>query len=154
MMDILLSDEQDEPVPGAELLRIAETVLRSQGAPETTKVAIALIGEDVIAGYNERFLDRSGPTDVLAFPVLELAPGSPPPAQGDAPVGLGDVFIAPTVVRRNAAARGVAYEDELALMVVHGLLHLLGWDHTAEEEAKRMEALEGELLARVGRVRP
>jgi metalloprotein, YbeY/UPF0054 family len=69
-------------------------------------------------------------------------------------VGLGDVFIAPTVVRRNAAARGVAYEDELALMVVHGLLHLLGWDHTAEEEAKRMEALEGELLARVGRVRP
>jgi probable rRNA maturation factor len=64
------------------------------------------------------------------------------------------VFIAPAVVHRNADARGVPFEDELSLMVVHGLLHLLGWDHEDEEEAVRMEARERVLLARAGRVRP
>lgn len=54
---------------------------------------------------------------------------------------------------RNAERHGVALEDELSLMVVHGLLHLLGWDHEVEDEAIRMEARESELLARIGRVR-
>ncbi len=67
---------------------------------------------------------------------------------------LGDVFIAPAVVARNAEARDVAVTDELALLVVHGLLHLLGWDHEADDEANAMEAREAELLAAIGRVRP
>jgi probable rRNA maturation factor len=73
---------------------------------------------------------------------------------GGPPIELGDVFIAPSVVRDNAQRSGARFEDELALMVVHGLLHLLGWDHEVDDKATRMEARESELLARIGRVRP
>jgi probable rRNA maturation factor len=73
---------------------------------------------------------------------------------GGPPIELGDVFIAPSVVRDNAIRHEAPFEDELSLMVVHGLLHLLGWDHEVEDDAIRMEARESELLARIGRVRP
>ena len=69
------------------------------------------------------------------------------------PVEIGDVVIAPSVVRSNANRDAVVFEDELALMVVHGILHLLGWDHVAEAEAVAMERREEELLNLVGKVR-
>ena len=70
------------------------------------------------------------------------------------PLNLGDVIICPTVVASNAASAEVEFDDELALMVVHGLLHLLGYDHHEDEEAERMEARERTLLSAVGRIRP
>ena len=92
---------------------------------------------------------------LITFPIESATPGSPPRrAVGGPPIELGDIFIAPSVVRRNAERHNVPFEDELALMVVHGILHLLGWDHEREDEAVRMERRESELLARIGRVRP
>jgi probable rRNA maturation factor len=67
------------------------------------------------------------------------------------PVLLGDVVVCPSVAARNATEHGVEEDDELALLVVHGLLHLLGMDHDAEDEAERMERRERELLARFHR---
>ncbi len=109
-MNILFADEQDEPIVTEELLQLAETVLEAEGLDPETGVSLVLIGEDEMTELNRQHMGKTGPTDVLSFPI--------------------------------------------ALMVVHGLLHLLGWDHEADEDALRMESRERDLLARVGRVRP
>ena len=154
-MNILFADEQDEPIVTEELLQLAETVLEAEGLDPETGVSLILIGEDEMTELNRQHMGKTGPTDVLSFPIEDATPGTPPTrSPGGPPIELGDVFIAPAVVHRNADQRGVPFEDELALMVVDGLLHLLGWDHEADEDALRMESRERDLLARVGRVRP
>lgn len=154
-MNVLFADEQDQPIVTDELLMLAELVLDAEGLDEETGVALVLIDEQQMAELNNVHMGREGPTDVLSFPIETAAPGSPPKrGPGGPPIELGDVFISPSVVRRNAEQHGVPFEDEIALMVVHGLLHLLGWDHEDEADAVRMEDRERELLSRIGRVRP
>ena len=154
-MNVFLVDEQTDPVDTSPLAELADLVMCAERLPAGSEVAIALIDSDEIARYNEQYLGKTGPTDVLSFPIEDGIPGAPPHRDpGGPPVNLGDVFIAPAVVRENATRSGTPFEDELALMVVHGLLHLLGWDHEDDEDAVRMEARERELLERVGRVRP
>lgn len=154
-MIVEFADEQDEPASTDELSQLAEVVLVEEGLDGGAVVAITLIDDTEIARLNERYLGKSGPTDVLSFPIEDAAPGRPPlAAPNGPPVTVGDVFIAPAVVRANAQRRGVAYEDEIALMVVHGLLHLLGWDHVEDGDAEAMEKREAELLKMVGRERP
>ena len=153
-MNVLFADEQDEPIVSDEMLRLAELVLKEEGLESETGVSLILIDEDEMALLNQAHMGKQGPTDVLSFPIEASSPGSPPMrSPGGPPIELGDIFIAPSVVSRYAERHGVALEDELSLMVVHGLLHLLGWDHEVEDEAIRMEARESELLARIGRVR-
>ena len=107
-----------------------------------------------MAGYNERFLDREGPTDVLAFPVEDLLPGVVPDLDPHGPpLIVGDVIISPAYVEKQAQRFGVSPADEMALMVAHGTLHLLGYDHETDLEAEHMEQRERELLAKVGRTR-
>jgi len=126
-------------------------VLEQEGLPDRTDVTIMFVDERQITDYNRRFMQRQGPTDVLAFPVEQLTPGTyPQPLPQEPPLTLGDVVIAPSVVRRQAPDR---FDDELALMVVHGLLHLLGYDHMNDRDAHRMETRERDLLAQVGRTR-
>lgn len=153
-MSVFLADEQSEGVELTELHGLAEVVLREEGFPVEAEVTILLVSDDEMAGYNERFLDRDGPTDVLAFPLEDLIPGVVPDVNPHGPpLMLGDVLIAPSYVRRNASEMGVAYEDEIALMVTHGLLHLLGYDHENDDDAQRMEDRERYLLSLVGRER-
>jgi probable rRNA maturation factor len=127
-----------------------------------TEVSLLFVDEMTIAELNERFLFREGPTDVLSFPIddeperggrsPDEGTTGPTEAQGDAvPSLLGDVVICPAVAARNASGKGVAADGELALLVVHGLLHLLGMDHEDEEEAERMEHRERQLLERFHR---
>jgi len=152
---IVFADEQDEPVPIEELTNLAEVVLTEEDLAPGTAAAITLVDEDTIAALNRTHMDKSGPTDVLSFPIEHASPGEPPrPEAGGPPVELGDVFIAPSVVRSNAQRDEVVFEDEMALMVVHGLLHLLGWDHGEDNDAIAMEKREGELLSLIGMVRP
>ncbi len=153
-MIIEFGDEQDEPAPVDALIALAEIVVQSEGLNDATSVAISLVDEATIARLNEIHLGKSGPTDVLSFPIEDAKPGKPPLASPDGPpVQLGDVFIAPSVVLANAGRDGVGYEDEMALMVVHGLLHLLGWDHVDDNDAEAMEKREAELLRLAGRQR-
>lgn len=153
-MSIFLADEQTESVGLTSLHQLAELVMSEEGFPDDAEVTLLFVDEDEIASYNERFLSREGPTDVLAFPVEELIPGVVPDhdIQGP-PLMLGDVVIAPAYVRRQADEHGVTFEDEMALMVTHGILHLLGYDHIDDEDAERMEERERQLLAKVGRIR-
>lgn len=153
-MSVFLADESGEDLDLAGLRGLAELVLSTEAYPAETEVTLLLVDEDEMASYNERFLSRSGPTDVLAFPVEELVPGiAPDPDPNGPPLMLGDVIIAPAYVRRQAEDMEVAFEDELALMVAHGVLHLMGYDHQDEAQAAQMEGRESQLLEMVGKKR-
>ena len=153
-MSIFLADEQTEQVGLGDLHSLAELVLRQEGYPEDAEATLLFVSEDEMASYNGRFLDRDGPTDVLAFPVEELLPGVVPDKDPQGPpLMLGDVIVAPSYVRRQAEQYEVSFEDEMALMVTHGILHLLGYDHLDDEDAERMEARERVLLGLVGKTR-
>jgi probable rRNA maturation factor len=150
-VSVFLANEQSEQVGMAGLRSLAETILSAEGYPPECEVTILLVSDDEIAGYNERFLERSGPTDVLAFPIEELIPGLVPDNNPHGPpLVLGDVIVAPAYVMRQAVDMGVSYDDEMALMVTHGILHLLGYDHEQDEDAERMESRERELLSLIG----
>lgn len=154
-MNVLVADETGDLHQTEELLELARVVLDGEGLPEDTETAIVLVDDESIAELNENHRGKTGPTDVLSFPLEEAKPGVPPVRQPDGPpLHLGDVFIAPGVVGRNAVEHRVDFEDELALVTVHGILHLLGWDHEDDDEAEAMEAREREYLAVIDRVRP
>lgn len=153
-MSVFLADEQTEDIDLAGLRELAEMVLNEEGYPVETEVTILLINEEEMSGYNERFLDRPGPTDVLAFPVEDLLPGVVPEHKPHGPpLMIGDVIVAPAYIRRQASDYEVTFEDEMALMVTHGVLHLIGYDHIVAGDAERMEQRERDLLAKVGRER-
>ncbi|MCB1039254.1 MAG: rRNA maturation RNase YbeY, partial [Acidimicrobiales bacterium] len=111
---------------------------------------------------NQRFMGHDGPTDVLAFPIDDddvLIGRSPDgsssgPDRGpsdDVPLLLGDVVVCPAVAARNAPSHAGTYDDELALLVVHGILHVLGHDHAEPDETAVMQAKERDLLSRFHR---
>ena len=159
-IDVFAADEQaDHPIAVARWAELSQKVLTARGVKGETEVSLLFVDEDAIAALNEQFLGKSGPTDVLSFPIEdEPGPSGRSPDLGGSGPGtspeegsltlLGDVVICPTVAAANAAEHGVSLDDELALLVVHGLLHLLGMDHEDDAEAERMEALEQELLTR------
>ena len=162
-VDVYAADEQDaHPVDLARWTELARAVLLDRKVKGDVEVSLLFVDEPAIAALNEEFLAREGPTDVLAFPIEDepalsgrspdsggSGPGTEP---GDEPLTLlGDVVICPSVAAANAVAHGVTRDDELALLVVHGLLHLLGMDHEADSDAERMEALERRLLDRYHR---
>lgn len=160
-VEVFGADEQhDHPVDTLRWVRLAEAVLDAEGVRGDTEVSLLFVDEASIADLNKRFLGRDGATDVLAFPIDEepVESGRSPDSGGtgpgysaeaaDAPNLLGDVVVCPAVAYRNAPDHAGSYDDELALLVVHGLLHLLGMDHMEMDEAEEMETRERELLQR------
>lgn len=141
-MAVYLADEQSEPADGADLVDLARHVLASQRVPEDMEVALLLVDRETITRLNATHMGQTGPTDVLAFPIDE--PGESPP---DAPSILGDVVLCPVVATEQAPGFDRSAHEELRLLTVHGLLHLLGWDHVTPEEERDMFALTDALLA-------
>lgn len=151
-----VADEQGAVIVDVgHLAALAQAVLVDRGV-RVGALSLGFIDEDTMADLNERFLEGVGPTDVLAFP-LDSPPDSPPDAttgvevSGDVPLLLGDVVVCPAVAERNAKAQSRSTDDELALLVVHGVLHVLGMDHAEPDEAAAMQALERDQLARFHR---
>lgn len=153
-MDISFTDEQEEPLSSEPLVAIASIAMEAEELPASTQLAITLVGEGRMAELNGTYMSKSGPTDVLSFPIEDFSAGITEIDATGPPLLLGDIVICPSVVRANASTAGVAFEDEMALMVVHGVLHLLGRDHVIETEAEEMEEREREILAMVGMERP
>jgi probable rRNA maturation factor len=165
-IEVFVADEQStEPVDAFRLAELARDVLGAEGVRGDAELSVLLVDEVAMAELNLRFLSREGPTDVLAFPIdedeqIEPGPRSPDslgpgpygePEPGDIPRLLGDVVVCPAVARRNAPDHAGTYDDEMALLVVHGVLHVLGMDHDTEAEAAAMERREQELLDRFHR---
>ena len=159
-VEVFVADEQSgHTVDCARWARLAEEVLDAEGVRGEAELSLLFVDEETIAALNERFLGRKGPTDVLAFPIDEedaslgrspdnggTGPGWEPPEEGMLPTMVGDIVVCPEVAHRNAKTHARSDEDELALLVVHGILHLLGMDHEEDADAEEMEAREQELL--------
>ena len=163
-VDVFAADEQsDEPVDTGRWARLAGAVLEAEGVRGDAEVSLLFVDETAMAELNQRFLGRDGPTDVLAFPIDDdvyegarsadsLGPGPGVDLEmAELPTILGDVVLCPAVARRNAPNHTGTYDDELALLVVHGILHLLGMDHSNSEEAAVMERRQQVLLDRFHR---
>jgi probable rRNA maturation factor len=118
----------------------AEAVLR--GRREQAELLIRVVDTREMARLNQSYRKKSGPTNVLSFPFR-----APEPVAGDL---LGDLVICAPVVRQEAAAQGKLEMAHWAHMTVHGVLHLLGFDHQEAQDAEVMEELETEVLARLG----
>ncbi|MEA2002327.1 MAG: rRNA maturation RNase YbeY [Actinomycetota bacterium] len=153
-MDITFADEQDDPLPSEPLIELARAAMTAEGLPSSTQLSISLMDSNRMADLNAEYMGKVGATDVLSFPIEDFSEGVPRSSGEEPPLLLGDIVICPDVVRGNAATAGVAFEDEMALMVVHGILHLLGRDHMIEADAEAMEQREREILSLVGRQRP
>lgn len=153
-MDIIFTDEQDDPLPRGSFVDLARVAMEAEGLPESTELAITLVDETQMAQLNAEYMGKTGPTDVLSFPIEDWEADGEHGDAGGPPLLIGDVVVCPSVVHANSSRAGVAFEDEMALMVVHGILHLLGRDHMTDAEAELMEQREREILAMVGRSRP
>ncbi|MGA0878332.1 MAG: rRNA maturation RNase YbeY [Ilumatobacteraceae bacterium] len=160
--EVFCADEQTVvPVDGERWQRLATAVLQAEGVRGGTELSIFFVTAADMADLNSEHMNTSGPTDVLSFPidggeVLEVVsgptggsrgPDRSPPDRGDLPLLLGDIVICPEVARNQAADHAGNLDDELALLVVHGVLHILGWDHDTPEKTAAMQARERTLLA-------
>lgn len=168
-IEIFVADEQhDQPVDAIRWVRLARDVLEAEGVRGEAELSLLFIDADAMTDLNRRFHGGDGPTDVLAFPIDEEPvesgrnpdSGTSGPAgfydtdePADPPLMLGDVVICPEVAHRNAPDHAGTYDDEVALLLVHGILHLMGMDHAEDEEAEAMEKREQELLERFHRGR-
>lgn len=135
---VVVSDEQDSVTVDADRwATLAADVLVAEG--RRGELTLTFVDADEIADLNRQHMGIDGPTDVLSFPLdAEL----PDPPAGGIPVLLGDVVVCPAVAAANASAHAGTLDDELALLVVHGVLHVLGHDHAKPEETTRMRAAE------------
>jgi probable rRNA maturation factor len=160
-MSVFASDEQSTIVVDLpRWLRLTRLVLAEERVPEGAEVSLIFVDEEAISDLNGRFLGGDGPTDVLAFPIDDdhIPSGRQPDTGGrgpgtttepvDVPMVLGDVVVCPTVAARQAPEHAGTVEAELALLVVHGVLHLLNYDHADERDAEMMQRRETELLER------
>ena len=155
------ADEQTAaPVEVDRWVRLAHEVLVAEGVEGDAELSLLFVDEAAIAELNKRFMDADGPTDVLAFPLDDpvvagrwpdnstAGPDRDEPDPGDLPLLLGDVVVCPAVAERQAPSHAGSYDDEMALLVVHGVLHVLGHDHAEPDETAVMQARERELLDR------
>ena len=163
-IDIYAADEQHQfAIDLEQWVALANSALVDEGVRGLCEVSLIFTDEVTIASLNQQFMGHDGPTDVLSFPIEGepdptgrvpdaggTGPGEPPPPE--IPTLLGDIVICPSVAARNAVEHECTFDDEIALLVVHGVLHLLGWDHVVDDEAERMEARERVLLERHYRV--
>jgi len=157
-VELFGANEQDAlPVDLDRWITLGQKVLEAQRISGDVEMNILFVDEVAIAALNEQFLGKSGPTDVLSFPIEDeteftgRSPDQGGSGPGSVPLAspttlLGDVVICPTVAARNAIDHNTSDDDETALLLIHGILHLLGHDHMEDEEAEAMEALERKLL--------
>ncbi|MEF9925834.1 MAG: rRNA maturation RNase YbeY [Raoultibacter sp.] len=147
-MDIQINyDYQKDVLEKLPLEELTQFVLSSQDKPFNTEVSISFVTNEAIAKLNEEYRNKKGPTDVLSFECDGAMDDLEASLQVEAPVfELGDVVIAPDVARAQTTEFGTSFEEEISLLLVHGLLHLCGFDHIEDDEAQRMESLESELL--------
>ena len=139
----IVSHREPEPLDLQAFVRLARFALEREEAPETSEISVALVDNDEMSELNERYRKVEGPTDVLSFPCDDPKAMV---AEGE-PVTLGDIIIAPAVAEEHAREYGQTIEAELNLLLVHGVLHLLGYDHIEPDEAEAMENREQSILA-------
>lgn len=137
-MDVFVANEQELPVDELRVSSLARHTLALEDADDGAELSILLVGADHIQELNERFAGNDYATDVLAFPMNE--------DEDEGPLILGDVYICPGIAKANAQRLGHSVTAEVDELVVHGLLHLLGYDHQRADDKARMDRRTREIL--------
>jgi probable rRNA maturation factor len=149
-----INNESGIAVDQDALRELAQYVIDQMETHPLADLSMLLVDEDHMTNLHEKWMEEPGPTDVLSFPMDELRPHSiagPNRTRGrdeeeTEPVLLGDVVLCPQVAAAQAKQHGHSTQAELELLTVHGVLHLLGYDHADPEEEAEMFGLQGELL--------
>ena len=124
------------------LISLADFSLNSMGIHPDSELSISIVDEEEMSSLHMQWMDEPGPTDVLSFPMDEMKPYSATTGPGI----LGDIVICPEFAAKQARTAGHSLQEELELLTVHGVLHLLGFDHRENNERKIMFAKQDELL--------
>ncbi len=129
----------------AQLADLAAFAFHRMHLHPATELSIAAVDPDRMADLHVEWMDEPGPTDVLSFPMDEITPGSATELGG--PGLLGDIVLCPDVAVRQATEAGHSPAHESAILLVHGVLHLLGYDHAEPDEKNRMFALQSQIVS-------
>ena len=143
-MSVEVTNESGTDVPLETLQDLVRFSLETLRVNPEADVAIIAVDEKTMSELHVQWMDEPGPTDVLSFPMDELRP----PRPGDDPVTgiLGDIVLCPSFAAAQAEKAGHGLEAELQLLTVHGLLHLLGFDHAEPDDEREMFGLQDSLL--------
>jgi probable rRNA maturation factor len=144
-VSIEVVNESDVEVDVDSLAAQARFVLDRLRIHPQAELSVVLVGVEAMTDLHVRWMKEPGPTDVLSFPMDELR--QPDDDEEPEPGMLGDVVICPQVAVRQALAAGHERDEELALLLTHGILHLLGYDHAEPDEHAEMFGLQARLLA-------
>jgi len=147
-VSIEVANESGVAVDESALASVARHVLAAMRVNPAAELSVMVVTTEVMSELHERWMDEPGPTDVMAFPMDELVDESRrPDAPEIGPALLGDVVLCPAFAAAQARKAGHGLGDELALLTVHGVLHLLGYDHGEPEQEREMFGLQNALLA-------
>ncbi|MCX4097547.1 rRNA maturation RNase YbeY [Nocardia sp. alder85J] len=146
-MSIEIANESGIDVSEEELVSVARFVIGRMDVHPAAELSMVLVDLDTMSDLHVRWMDLPGPTDVMSFPMDELEPGGRPDSAEPGPSMLGDIVLCPEFAAEQATRAGHSLDQELALLTVHGVLHLLGYDHAEPEEEKVMFGLQNRLLA-------
>jgi probable rRNA maturation factor len=151
-MSIDISNESGIEVDNAALVRLATFAMDQLRIHPLAELSILLVDEATMSAYHDKYLGEPGPTDVLSFPMDELRP----PADGEEPaVGLlGDIVLCPEVAARQALEHQRSAGQEAEYLLIHGLLHLLGYDHANLEDQAEMFGLTDKIISGWAAQRP
>jgi probable rRNA maturation factor len=144
-VSIEILDESGTGLDVQQLASLSRFVMDRMRVHPLAELCIKAVDVDTMAELNEQWMEKEGPTDVLAFPMDELRPGlvNEEPEEGV----LGDLVLCPEIAARQGETAGHGTSAELELLTVHGILHLLGYDHAEPEEHREMFGLQDDLLA-------
>jgi len=145
-LSIEIANESGVDVNSDTILAVARHALDEMGVNPLAELSVLCVDVEYMTELNHRWMDGDGPTDVLAFPMDEGSVDHGPGEGSGEPALLGDIVLCPEVAAKQAATAGHATIDELALLTVHGILHLLGYDHAEPEEEAEMFGLQARLL--------
>src|ERR1700733_10630300 len=145
-MSIEGSKESGLAVSETELVSVARFVIAKMEVNPGAELSMVLLDTAAMADLHMRWMDLPGPTDVMSFPSDAPEPRARPDAPEPGPSMLGDIVLCPEFAAGQAAAAGHSLGHELALLTIHGVLHLLVYDHAEPDEEKEMFALQGRLL--------
>ncbi len=143
-MSIEINNETEHPIDETEFAALGRHVLDQMHVHPQAELSILFVDVPAMTELHVRWMDEPGPTDVMSFPMDELRPGT---EDAPSPEGiLGDIVVCPEVATAQAAQAGHSPSEEMLLLVTHGILHLLGFDHAEPEEREEMFELQRTLL--------
>lgn len=146
-MSIEIANESGVAVTEDSIVSVARYALDKMSVSQLAELSIVLVELEVMTDLHERWMDLPGPTDVMAFPLDEYDSSRRPDAAGAGPALLGDIVLCPAFAKDQAKTAGHSLPEELSLLTVHGVLHLLGYDHAEPEEEREMFGLQNRILA-------